>query len=158
VNCHAEANRSLHRHARCGWIHGGTSLSATATSLTGAEAGQESGWVSDALGTHRRRLAEVSAPGEALLATCPAAPYGGGFTTSMGAGWSQLVSRSGPCRAATSVGVHTTGQVWTVTRETSGEFICKGRSFGYGSTIWYSDGRGWSWSGGTSDPRWNKSC
>lgn len=112
--------------------------------------------ITDALGTHLSGLADA---GElTALASCPAHAYGGGFDTSMGAGWTQLAVRTGPCRAANAVGDHYTGDLWHVRRESTGEFICYGRSYGYGSTIWYQDSKGWSWSGGTSDPQWNKNC
>lgn len=85
--------------------------------------------------------------------------YGGGFSTSLGSGWSYLAARKGPCRAADSNGGWGTGSRFYVEREAHGEFICRGRrTYGYGSDVWFRTSKGWSWSGGTSDARWNRSC
>ncbi|MCW2755530.1 MAG: hypothetical protein JWQ32_2941 [Marmoricola sp.] len=83
--------------------------------------------------------------------------FGGGFNTSLGSGWTSLAVRSGPCTAATSVAnPHGEGQRWYVTRETHGQFICRGRfQYGYGTDVWSKDSHGWSWAGGTTAPRWD---
>jgi hypothetical protein len=83
--------------------------------------------------------------------------FGGGFQTSLLAGWTQLVARSGPCTGAGSTGSWAVGEIIPVDRETYGQFICRGKlTYGYGSDVWFSTPRGWSWSGGTADARWDK--
>lgn len=126
--------------------------------------------VSDALGTREANVMGAPEDVEEAQPTSSAAytaaaycapyfPYGGGFTTSLGGGWSSLAARSEPCRAAPSRGTWHTGQTFWVSRETRGEFICRGRyTYGYGSSIWYRTRKGWSWSGGTSNPQWNQRC
>ena len=138
---------------------------ATAATAAPAQEGSEAAPsvnVTDALGTHRAGLADggaVARPAAAATAAaCPAHPFGGGFDTSMGAGWTSLTGRDAPCRVANAKGQHNVGEVWRVLRESPGEFICRGRSFGYGSTTWSLSDVGWSWSGGTANPVWNKGC
>lgn len=92
----------------------------------------EPGWVTDELGTHEIGLAS---PGEKTDTTtggviisdllCQVPGYGGGFNTSLGAGWSSLTRREGACRAAPAHGAHTTGEFWYVAREGDGELICR---------------------------------
>lgn len=121
--------------------------------------------VSDELGTRDAGVMEplaTTSDGDVSAQHHYCAPhfaYGGGFTTSLGAGWSELAARNEPCRAAPWQGSWYTGQTFFVYRETNGEFICRGRvTYGYGSSIWYQTSKGWSWSGGTSNPQWNASC
>lgn len=88
--------------------------------------------------------------------------FGGGFKTNLGSGWTSLARRSGPCTAANSTSSYGEGAVWTVTRETHGQFICRGKhTYNYGTDVWFKNWKNeWSWSGGTADARWNykKAC
>lgn len=92
------------------------------------------------------------------LASCGGSQYGGGFNSRLGGGWTSLAIRTQACTGSSSVGSYGTSSTFYVSRETSGEFLCRGRSYGYGSSIWFKTSRGWVWSGGTANPRWNRSC
>jgi hypothetical protein len=109
----------------------------------------------DPLGTHE---------GPALVGTSQVASpdcsigaqFGGGFATNLGSGWTSLAARSGPCTAAVAGGAWGVGSRFDVSRETHGQFICRGRiQFGYGTDVWFKTSRGWAWSGGTADARWH---
>jgi hypothetical protein len=79
------------------------------------------------------------------------------FTTYVSASWTTLDGRYGPCQA-TGVGYqyHTDDVLYINHVDYGGQFICKGRSYGYGSETWYRTGKNlWVWSGGTTDPNWN---
>lgn len=81
------------------------------------------------------------------------------FTTSIPSNWTTLDARSGPFQGCSVTGTWHTGDAFHVGRITySGQKICRGRLDGRASTVWYHTPRGWSWSGGTSDPVWNTSC
>lgn len=99
----------------------------------------------------------VAGPAHAAGACGQFSTFGGGFNTSLGSGWTSLAVRSGPCTAASSVAnPHGEGQRWYVSRETHGQFICRGRlQYGYGTDVWSRDAHGWSWAGGTTNPRWD---
>jgi hypothetical protein len=134
----------------------------TASASPGTTApARHTGNVTNALGTHHSGLTTGNVSASASSAACPHSSYGGGFYTSLAGGWSSLSERSAPCRAAGPTGTHYRGQRWYVYNESEGEFICRGRAYDYGSSIWYNSGRPrvdpwqWSWSGGTADPQWN---
>lgn len=97
----------------------------------------------------------VNAP--AASACSAGAQYGGGFKTSLGSGWTSLARRTGPCTGSTSRASYGEGSVWTVRRETHGQFICRGRvTYNYGTDVWFKNYKNeWSWSGGTTDARWD---
>jgi hypothetical protein len=115
--------------------------------------------VTDALGTHDSSIRLSGDRAFRRRSACgPSGRFGGGFHTSLGAGWTFLAARRGPCRAARARGGHSTGSRWKVRRETHGEEICRGRLDGRASDVWFRARKGWSWSGGTADARWNESC
>lgn len=121
--------------------------------------------VSDALGEYDPQQWQivVPTPGEPSPLKARACGtftrYGGGFNTNLGSGWTSLAARNGPCRAARSNGSWGTGSRFYVERETNqGEVICRGRLDGRASSVWYRTSKGWSWSGGTADPQWNRGC
>jgi hypothetical protein len=82
------------------------------------------------------------------------------FTAYLGPGWSELACRWEPCQSAGVATVFGPTQGFQVDAETEyGQFICRGQSYGYGSSVWYHVVDGcWVWSGGTDRPRWNRSC
>lgn len=118
----------------------------------------------DQLGTHTGpslTSPKVHAKGEPTarrLAGCGGTLYGGGFTTQLASTWTLLAARSAACTSATQTGSYGSGIRFTVSRETNGQGICRGRTYGYGSSIWFKTARGYVWSGGTTNPRWNISC
>ncbi len=84
--------------------------------------------------------------------------YTAGYYMTLGPGWSTLVARSGPCTSQTQTGYWSMNQTFLATGVTGeGTFICRGGSYGYGSSAWYKTNRGWVWSGGTSRPIWDQS-
>ena len=119
------------------------------------ELGKRSASTMNALPPLRKQLAKR----RRLSQPCgPFGRYGGGFYTNLGAGWTFLAARTGPCRAARARGGYGPGRRWKVKRQTHGEEICYGRSVGKASDVWYLSRKGWSWSGGTANPDWNESC
>ena len=135
---------------------------ANTTSLTSNSADLVTPTVTDRLGTHTgeilRPLGKKDDPVATRSGICDPSVYGGGFGTGIGSNWSSLAIRSRPCTGSSGVGTYgTTSSIW-VERETQGEFICRGRTYGYGSSIWFRTNRGYIWSGGTDHPRWNRSC
>lgn len=118
--------------------------------------------VTDRLGTHSgERLTppvNLSDPTASRLGACDAALYGSGFITRLGSTWTALAIRKQPCTDGSQVGVYGTLGTITVQRETKGEFICRGRTYGYGSSVWFKTSKGYIWSGGTAHPRWNQYC
>lgn len=83
--------------------------------------------------------------------------YTANYYLTLGSGWSTLVARSTPCTSSTQTGTWAMGNTflasgWT----TEGTFICRGGTYGYGSSTWYKTSRGWVWSGGTNQPVWDK--
>lgn len=141
----------------------GTVALAAALALGGgatAFAAGSGGAVTDALGTHSAAVVDMAA-GEVFAADGPCGSpsgYGGGFTTSLGNGFTYLVARSGPCRAGTGDGGYDTGERITVDREVDGEFICRSRLENRGSRVWFQTERGYVWSGGTQQARWKSGC
>jgi hypothetical protein len=118
--------------------------------------------VTDRLGTHAGEpltpLGKKGDPTASRAGICDAGLYGGGFNTRLGSSWTSLTIRSRPCTGSSSNGSYGTSSAIYVSRETAGEFICRGRTYGYGSSIWFRTSRGYIWSGGTANPRWNRSC
>ena len=118
--------------------------------------------VTDRLGTHvGDALTPLPTKGDetaSRLGICDASLYGNGLTTRLGSTWTALAIRSKPCTSASSSGAYGTSGTISVSKETAGEFICRGRTYGYGSSIWFKTSKGYIWSGGTANPRWNKSC
>ncbi len=83
--------------------------------------------------------------------------YSANYYLTLGSGWTTLVARQGPCTSMAQTGTWNMGnsflaQGWT----RDGTFICRGGTYGYGSAVWYKTSRGWVWSGGTSQPVWDK--
>lgn len=141
---------------------------ATALTLVGtatAAHASSDGVVTDSLGTHDSGAVDMPPDSSgttrrSAVSSCGTwSEYGGGFNTSLGGGWRELAVRSGPCRAAGANGDGWgTGSRFHVSRETDGEFICRSRLQGIGTAVWFKTDRGFSWSGGTSDPRWKHGC
>ena len=93
------------------------------------------------------------------LSTCSPSTYSTSFTTRLASGWTSLNARSSPCTSASVTGTWTSGVTFSVNRYTSGGTnICRGSSYGYGSSYWYRTSRGWVWSGATTSPIWNTGC
>ncbi len=91
------------------------------------------------------------------VGSCPGTAYNTYFTTNVSQAWATLDARSAPCQQYSSVtGAYHTGDSMTVVQEDDGgQFICRGRSWGYGTSVWYDTSRGWSWAGGTDTPQWD---
>lgn len=126
-----------------------------------AQAADPDGSVTDNLGKHAPGAVDM--PADPAIRTDANAcgnfgQYGGDFDTSLGGGWSFLAARSGPCRAASGNDGWGTGSRFHVSKEANGEFICRSRTQGIGSDVWFKTSKGWSWSGGTSDARWHAGC
>jgi hypothetical protein len=86
----------------------------------------------------------------------PGPQFGGGFRTNLESHWTSLAARDEPCTGAGANGAWGVGDVFSVSRETHGQFICRGsRTFGYGTDVWFKTSKGWSWSGGTVEARWH---
>lgn len=119
-------------------------------------------FVTDRLGTHAgEALTPLDKKGDASatrLGECDASLYGSAFTTRLGSAWTSLTIRTKPCTGSSSNGSYSSSSSISVSRETAGEFICRGRTYGYGSSIWFKTSKGYIWSGGTANPRWNRSC
>ena len=112
------------------------------------------GATTDPLGTHDGPpLVERSL----RASNCPPGPqFGGGFRTNLDGHWTSLAARDEPCTGAAANGAWGVGDVFQVSRETHGQFICRGRrTYGYGTDVWFKTSNGWSWSGGTVDARWH---
>jgi hypothetical protein len=92
------------------------------------------------------------------VGTCNPSTYGTSFTTTLGSGWSTLNARSAPCTSASANSTWTGGTFRVTAYTPGGTSICRGGSYGYGSSYWYRTSKGWVWSGGTSDPIWNTNC
>jgi len=142
--------------------YAGLVVAFAAVAVPGSALARSGKSVTDALGTRAASVMEAHPSSGSLTASAYCAPYfadGGGFSTSLGGGWSSLAARSEPCRAAPSQGTWYNGQTFWVYRKTKGEFICRGRyTYGYASNVWCKTSKGWSWPGGTSNPVWNGSC
>jgi hypothetical protein len=108
----------------------------------------------DPLGTHDGP--PLVSEHTAQSGNCPPGPqFGGGFRTNLLSGWTSLAARDEPCTGAGANGAWGVGDVFQVSSETHGQFICRGRrTYGYGTDVWFKTSKGWSWSGGTVDARW----
>lgn len=131
---------------------GGTSMAVAAPV---AHAGKpKPGYVTDTLGTHEQGQAD--APSGVSIDSCHGSTFGGGFRTSLDNHWTSLAARSDACTGAKAKGSWGEGQMFYVSSETHGQFICRGSmTYGYGTDVWFKTSKGWSWSGGTQDARWN---
>lgn len=91
------------------------------------------------------------------IGPCPGTSYNTQFSTKVSPDWTTLVARSAPCQSGTTVtGSYSTGQTMNVSKESdNAQFICRGRSYGYGTDVWYYTYKGWSWAGGTTFPQWD---
>lgn len=125
--------------------------------------------VTDRLGTHTGELltpppsrSTSSDPSASRLGDCDISlvSLGKTLTLKLGPAWTGLAIRTKPCTSAPSVGLYGTLTSFTSSSWTRGEFICRGRTYGYGSSAWYKTSRGYVWSGGTNTPRWdaNRVC
>lgn len=120
--------------------------------------------VTDRLGIHTgSALTAPKAPAKReptarRLAGCGGSLYGGGFSTQLASTWTLLAARSAACTSASQTGSYGSGIRFNVSRETNGQAICRGQTYGYGSSIWFKTARGYVWSGGTTNPRWNTRC
>lgn len=105
--------------------------------------------------TPRATTAATVAPDN--VGSCPGNAYEVSFNTNVSQNFSTLDARSAPCQGNSTVtGVYHQGDPMSVLQEDDGaQFICRGRSYGYGTSVWYDTNRGWSWAGGTDDPQWN---
>jgi hypothetical protein len=123
------------------------------STATAAQASNDES-ITDELGTHAS--SEVNMPsGVPRSGICGNSnEYGGGFQTNLGANWSDLAARSGLCRAGQANGSWGIGSLFYVSRETNGEFICRSRLDQMGTDVWFKTDKDYSWSGGTSDGRW----
>lgn len=92
------------------------------------------------------------------LGICNPPTYGTSFSTRLGSTWTSLTARSAPCSSGASQGAWNGGSFKVTAYAASGQFICRGTTYGYGSSYWYRTSKGWVWSGGTSDPIWNSNC
>ena len=110
--------------------------------------------VSDGLGIHAEE-ALLSTPNGRHVRRCRVSrTRGGGFYSELAAGWQFSSARVRPCRPGRLSGGWTDGARFRVIREVTGELICKGLWFGYGSSTWYETTQGWVWSGATATARW----
>lgn len=147
--------------ALAGGVLGATPTFAQTNSLALDAAASQPVTVTDELGTHSVGSAEAPENPKGSASTqaqcAPSGNFGGGVNVSLSNGFTDLAIRNGPCTAAQSTGnTHSQGSTWRITRETHGQFICRGRiTYGYGTDVWSYDGGGWSWAGGTSLPEWD---
>lgn len=109
-------------------------------------------------GRSAAKLSILEGPVAQRFGTCSAPVwYSDNGYAGLGPGWTSLVARSTPCTSSTATGnwaYPSTFLIYGWTRE--GTFICRGGTYGYGSSTWYKTSRGWVWSGGTSKPIWDK--
>jgi hypothetical protein len=89
--------------------------------------------------------------------------YPGISYTYLAASWSELVCRDCPWQGSTIRASFTshTDPIYISYASEAGQFICRGLSYGYGSSVWYRTSGPigcWFWSGGTVDPVWNEYC
>lgn len=120
--------------------------------------------VTDRLGTHTGELLTLpplrsteSDPVASKAGECDASlvSLGKTITLRLGPAWTGLAIRTKPCTSGTYVGIYGTLGSFTSSSWTRGEFICRGRTYGYGSSAWYKTSKGYVWSGGTNTPRWD---
>lgn len=137
----------------------GVSAGSTATASFGTSSGASAVTTGSLIGTGpaTKKLTVLQAPTAQRL-SCSPTTYTTSFTTSLGSGWSSLAARSQPCTGSSANGTWGSGSFKVTAYTSNGEFICRGGSYGYGSSYWYKTSKGWSWSGGTSDPIWNRNC
>lgn len=120
--------------------------------------------VTDRLGTHTGELltlpefrSSAADPVASKTGECDVSlrTYKEPVATRLGPAWTGLAIRTKPCTSAPSVGLYGTLGSFQVTGWTPGEFICRGRTYMYGSLVWYKTSRGYVWSGGTNKPVWD---
>jgi hypothetical protein len=101
-------------------------------------------------------LLGLSAPADGKKPSEPSNPTS--FQTYLAPEWTTLVGRADPNQSSAVKREYHVGQPIKVVRVTEqGQTISRGRIDGRKSSVWYytSDGC-WIWSGGTTDPKWNK--
>ena len=145
---------------------GGGARAGNTESASGATVSHAAGSVApllitDKVGTHAggpiTPLHKDGDPSAKRLGICDASLYGGAFTTRLGSGWYSVAARSKPCTASSGSSSWGGGGI-PVSKETTGETLCRGRSTGDASSIWFKTSRGYIWSGATANPRWNRRC
>lgn len=119
--------------------------------------------VTDRLGTHTGDLltpAPVGSkadPSASKAGECDVSLVGlkPTLTLKLGSTWTALAIRTKPCTSGTQVGIYGTLTSFSSSSYTKGQFICRGRTYGYGTAAWYKTSRGFVWAGGTNFPRWD---
>lgn len=82
------------------------------------------------------------------------------FVTALGRNWEELNCRDCPFQNSRVRFAYNDTDAISVTETTpQGTEICRGRSDGRASSVWYRTVYGcWVWSGGTRNANWNRSC